>query len=182
VEDTAKAMGSEHSAELIEADIRALDLGRRFDRVFIPFNGIYLMGPSTDFVVSLSRARAHLAAGGRLVFDAYCADDFHDVARGSDEEPEELVLSVEWDGRTWDVYESSRWFPKEQRADVRYRFVSDDSETRHLEIRHWYFLSRQLGPLLSRAGLVATALYGDFDGGPFDDRSDIQVVVAQAAG
>lgn len=54
---------------LRQADMRTLSLRRRFPLVIAPFNVILHLYERRDFERFFQRARAHLDAGGRLVFD-----------------------------------------------------------------------------------------------------------------
>jgi SAM-dependent methyltransferase len=59
------------AVEWIQADMRAFDLGRAFDSVFIPANSLLHLHAAEDLVSCLQSVRRHLAPGARLVFDVF---------------------------------------------------------------------------------------------------------------
>ncbi|MCA9636138.1 MAG: Smr/MutS family protein [Myxococcales bacterium] len=70
------------SLRLIAGDMRTLALGRAFDRVLIPYSGIFCLADEAEVIAALSRAREHLAPGGEVIFDAYQVDAVHDELAG----------------------------------------------------------------------------------------------------
>ena len=54
-------------------DMRTLDLGRRFDRVLIPYSGLFCLGEPAGLRACLAVAAAHLAPDGLFAVDAYAA-------------------------------------------------------------------------------------------------------------
>lgn len=63
--------GTAGSLTLIEGDITALDLRRRFELVILGLNSLPLIGDREAQTTALRVAAAHLAADGRLVIDTY---------------------------------------------------------------------------------------------------------------
>jgi len=167
-------------ASLVEADFRELELGRRYDRILCPFNGLYCLTREADLLETLRRVRAHLRPEGLFVFDVYDADDFHtDAPAGGDDVPE-LVTTVDALGTTWDVFEASLWDRSAQRIDAVYTHVPHDGRPRvSATIPQRYLLSGQIEPLLAEAGLTLLALHGDFDESPHGDQSRLLVGIAK---
>ena len=168
-------------AELLEADFRTFDLGRRFERILCPFNGLYCLTREEELVEALRRVREHLVPGGLFAFDLYDADDFHREAPATEDVPE-LVASVEALGTKWDVFEHSLWERSTQRIDAIYTHVPHDGRPRVMAtIAQRYLLSPQLEPLLAEAGLSLLALHGDFDEQPHDRSSRLLIGIATPA-
>ncbi|MBO6933816.1 MAG: class I SAM-dependent methyltransferase [Deltaproteobacteria bacterium] len=167
-------------AQLLEADFRELDLGRRFDRILCPFNGLYCLTSEADLIETLKRVREHLRPDGLFAFDVYDADDFHtDAPDGGDDMPE-LVATAEALGTTWDVFEASLWDRSEQRIDAVYTHVPHDGRPRvTANIPQRYLLSSQIEPLLAEAGLTLLALHGDFDEQEHDGQSRLMIGIAK---
>jgi SAM-dependent methyltransferase len=177
----ARACGA--TLELIEADMRTVDLGgRRFDRVIIPHGGIYCLLDEDALAATLRRAAALLDDRGLLVLDAWAADDFHVEAEPEDQDPSwlERVKTIEVEGAEWEVLERSTWDKPNQRLDVTYIHVRVGSEE-VIEglLRQRYVLAQQLCDLLERAGLDLVELAGDFEGRPYDEDSQVLVVTAR---
>ena len=61
-------------ASLILADMSAFSLEQRFDRVLIPYNGLYVLLSESAQRACLQRAFDHLVAGGELWLDLYQVD------------------------------------------------------------------------------------------------------------
>ncbi len=171
------------SVELIQADMCTLDLGRTFDRILIPYCGLYCLADEASLIAALGRAREHLAPGGELLFDAYYADPVH--AELLDEEapiddPPELVATLRWQAQDYEVHESSRWWPSEQVVEVTYEHRPvGGGEPVLAGVRHRYLLAEDLPRILAAAGLRLLALDGGFQGEPLDDESEM--LVARAA-
>ncbi len=181
----ARACGA--TVELIEADMRTTDLlarvgGRRFDRVIVPHGGIYCLLDEDALADTLRRAAGLLDDHGLLLVDAWAADDFHREAEPEDQDPSwlERVKTIEVDGAAYEVLERSTWDKPNQRLDVTYihvRVGGEEAIEGLLEQR--YVLADQLCELLARVGLDLVELAGDFEGGPYDEQSEVMVVTAR---
>jgi SAM-dependent methyltransferase len=180
-EGSLRALGAGGAAQLVAGDMRSFDLGRIFDRVIIPYNGIYCLLDEASVRACLQCARAHLAPEGLLVFDGYAGDAFHDdpdATPGWDAlEPVARVTAL---GATWEVHEQSRWDRAGQRIDARYVHVPvDGGDAVEAVIPQRYLLSGQVPNVLAEAGLRLVALQGGFDQSAFDpEQSGMLIAVA----
>lgn len=169
---------------IVEGDMRTFSLEGRFDRIFVPFTGLYCLLSDEDLGACLERVRDHLTDAGLLVFDAYAADAFHRDARPEDYPDDRLeeVARLERDGEVWTVFERSAWDRDAQRMDATYVYVDGVGQTRaEIEVGHRYLLADQVEPALRRAGLEERARHGDFSGAPFGAMSGSMIVVAARA-
>lgn len=164
------------------ADMTDFCLPERFDRVIIPYNGLFCLLSERAVDACLRRIRCHLAPGGRLVFDVYrvfTPDPDPEAAPEDDPDP---VVTLS-DGDVWiEVFERSDWDQPSQRIDAwyRYRFVGADAPgDQEYCIPQRYLFPEQIAARLQAAGLATTARYGDFDRSPFADDSETLVVVAE---
>lgn len=166
-------------------DMRRFSLPEeRFERIIIPYNGLYCLADESEQVACLSAAARHLDHGGEVIFDAYAIDAFHAEAdpRAPLEDDGEPVATVRWQDRTWDVHEHTDWDRDAQRLTARYAYrARDGSATRSEVIHHRYLLTGQLSELCARAGLRLVSAHGDFQGAPLDGESEHMVVVATRA-
>lgn len=178
-----RALGADGPASLLAGDMRSFSLGRTFDRILIPYNGLYCLTTDADQLRCLEQVRAHLVPTGLLVFDGYNADPFHEEGAdgGNDEDELGMVARARAEGRQWRVYEQSRWEPRAQRITARYVHVPEDGGSPvEATIVQRYLLSWQVGPLLARAGLSLVALQGGFDQSAHDpDESDLLIGIAR---
>lgn len=168
---------------LVHGDMRDFALAERFDRVFIPFSGVYCLTSEAELVACLQRVRAHLTPGGKLVFDAYVIDGFHAEADPDDEQDDgEAVTSVAWRGVTYDVFESTVWDRPSQRLDVTYRYQPRGAGSPLFgSIRHRYMLTTQVEGICARAGLRLLDAHRDLDGATLTPDSDHMVCLAAPA-
>lgn len=169
---------------LLRADMRDFSLAHRFQWIVIPYNGLYGLDTEAQQLACLRTAAAHLAPGGRLVFDAYVIDNFHATANPQacapdDDEP---VTTVRWRDTDYDVFETSHWEREAQRFQVHYRYVSRDGGPSYEDrIAHRYLLTEQVPGLCAAAGLRVAALFGGFADEPLTPLSEHQVCVAEMA-
>ncbi len=175
-----KSLPAGGRVRLVCADMTAFTLEGTFQRILIPYNGLYCLPDRDAQVRCLAAAARHLAPDGLVVFDAYAVDDFHrnaDPAHTADDG--EPVVSVGWRGATWDVFEDSDWERQAQRLRVRYRYLRRDGGA-GLEdtIVHRYLLTGQVRALCADAGLRAVQASGDFNGSPLSGDSEHLVCVA----
>jgi len=180
----ARAARAGVSVELVDTDMAHFDLGARFDRIIVPFTGIYCLLTPRRLASCLRSVRKHLAPGGLFAFDAYAADEFHERMRPSDypDDRLELVVEIEHEGEPLEVLEKSSWDRRKQRMDATYLYVTKDGDIRHEEvIGHRYLRRAQVEPLLARAGLELVSVHGNFEGGPYDPSGGSLVVIARAA-
>ncbi len=170
--------------ELTRGDMRDFSLGRVFDRILIPYNGLYCLGGVPGALRCLEAARTHLTAQGELWLDVYSADAFHaeapeDDALGPDEDDApvaELVL----DGNRLRAWERSTWRRDEQCLDVRYELRNEAGElVASPSLQHHYLLAAEVVLLLDEAGFEITNVGGGFSGEPFDDDSEFFVLGAR---
>ncbi|MEM6295975.1 MAG: class I SAM-dependent methyltransferase [Myxococcota bacterium] len=168
---------------LHRADMRAFDLGRTFDRIVLPFSGLYCLLGDADVARCLACVRDHLTPDGALLLDAYAADEFHPHA-----EPEDVGVK-DWnelghvlvDGAPYAVYEQSRWDPEDQRIDVTYRYAPMDGSPTTVDgvIEQRYLLRHQLEAHLRDAGLPTVQMWGGFGGEPWSAEGEHWVARAR---
>lgn len=163
------------------ADMRTFELNQRFERIVLPFSGVYCLLNHDDLAACLDRVHAHLEPGGLFLLDAYRAEDFHSHAEPDDvgdrdwtELGQVLVGEV-----PWAVFESSRWNPDEQRIDVTYRHVSPEGRIVNGIIEQRYLLVRQLQAHLREAGFNAIEVWGGFEDQALDEDSEHWVAAAR---
>ncbi len=168
------------SVTLLQGDMRRFDLDERFERVLIPYSAFYCLLTKADALSCLRSARQKLCPGGLLVLDAYAADGFH-RAGGPEAEEVDRLFSLELRGRSYDVFERSRWQRRRQLLEIVYVYV-DRKSGRRIEaaLPQRYWLAAQVGPLLAQAGLELVSLAGDFRGRRYSPASsELMVVTAR---
>lgn len=150
--------------ELRTGDMRTLDLGRTFDRVLIPFGGLYCVLDDAQLDATLAAAVAHLEPDGVLAFDVYSADEFHEESEPDDipDDAHAPLCRVTVDGTDYEVLERSTWDKDNQRIDASYLYIDEQGHVVEGVIEQRYLLRPQLDAALARAGLVLEQLAAGF--------------------
>lgn len=174
--------GQQRRVRLVRGDMQSFDLGQEFERIVLPYNGLYCLRSQKALFTCLRSVRAHLAPRGEFLFDVWAADRFHRDSDSTGYRDDELpILNICRGKRSWDVFETSRLRKRQQRLDVLYTYVPLGSGApASIEIQQRYAPSIELFELLARAGLEVRASYGGFTGQRFLARSEQLVVRAQA--
>ncbi len=183
-EATLDALPEDHRAsiDLVEDQMQSVTLGDTFDRVLIPFGGLWCMLDDATLDATLSNAVRHLAPDGVVAFDVYRADEFHRDAEPDDvpEDAHTPLTRVEVDGVAYEVLERSTWDKAQQRIDVSYLYVDESGHMVEGTIAQRYLLEPQLRDALRRAGLRVTGLRGSFDDEPTDDAHEDELMIVEA--
>lgn len=165
-EETLRDLDPEHrrGIELIEGAMESISLGERFDRVLVPFGGLWCLLDDAALHATLRTIVDHLAPGGRVAFDGYRADEFHHEAEPDDvpEDAHTPLTRVEVDGVAYEVLERSTWDKPRQRIDVSYLYVDEAGRGVEGTIAQRYLLEPQLRAALERVGLTIVRLDGGF--------------------
>ncbi|MEM8606962.1 MAG: class I SAM-dependent methyltransferase [Myxococcota bacterium] len=168
------------SVTLHQSDMTTFDVGVGFDRVLIPFNGIYCLPDIESVRRTFVQAAKALAPGGLLVFDGYAGDPVHDdedFEEGFDEEGE--VATVHVRGKECQVFERSHYERAAQRFTVDYRYVANDGEEFLATIRHRYLRLSEALTAVEDAGLEPLVVHGGFDQSVYEGDSDLMILTAQ---
>ena len=165
-----------------EGDMRDFDLGRRFPRILLPYNGLYALGSAESVSRCFEAVARHLEPSGYFVFDVWNATPFHAAASSGEELGEDesgSVASLTFRGARYEVFEATTLDLDAQRITARYRYVSsrDSHET---EVESSYLLAPEIEALLAGAGLELFVRHGDFDQSAGDDDSDFLIATCRA--
>lgn len=165
---------------LKSGDMTTFKTAEKFDRVLIPFNGLYCLGSDEEVVSCFRTAKSHLAENGRLLFDVYQVDpeDEPDAGDGAGEPVEYLTTLLDGE-REIDVRERDVWDPRSSTVEVTYLFTfRDEQPPRQVRqtILHRYMARDSLLGLLEEAGFRVTARFGGF-GGERPGEGSIHLVV-----
>lgn len=176
---SGQAGAARFDAEL--CDMRSFELGRKFDRILIPYSGLFCLLDAAGVQACLTRCREHLTPEGRLLFDVYESDSFHDTCEPDDFDETEREPVVElMDGAVrMAVFEHSSWDKPVQRLDITYEYFDAHRKLVHTSVvRQRYWLLRQFAPTLAEAGFELESLRGGFASEP--PGPDAAVIVAAA--
>lgn len=158
--------------EIVEADMREFDLGRRVPLITMPFRGFQHLLTVEDQRRALAALRRHLASGGRLVFDVF--------------NPSIPMLGGEWwlvnplveppfttpDGRrvVRRLWITGRdYIEQVQEIEIEHEVAHPDGrvERTAARTRLRYSFRYEVEHLLVREGFEVEALYADFERRPY---------------
>lgn len=168
-------------ARLVEADMRAFDLGSTFALVTIPFRPFQHLITVDEQLACLDTVRRHLAPGGTLIVDVF--------------NPLLDLIAQPITGE--DVAEGSEFAtPDGRRVSRTFRRVGHDqaNQVQQLELIYYvthpdgrqervvhafgmrYFFRFEVEHLLARAGFDVQHLYADFDRSPFGSKGPSELI------
>lgn len=167
------------------ADMRDFDLGEIFDLAICAYGTFQHLQSVEEQRSCLRSVARHLAPGGLFVLAVRPVTS----VRWDDLDP---ALELQWvhrDAGTGEWF--ARWTLSERRPATqtvrRVHFVdrvAADGTVRRTVVEHVlrYTGRYELEALIEGAGLEVDALYGDYDLAPYDDASDLLIVVARKPG
>ena len=165
--------GLRSQSRFVSGDMRDFDLAQRFDRIILPYNGLYCLLNRKDILRCFTCVKRHLAPGGEFIFDVWAADRFNrdmqlSVRSGNHRDDIDPIVSFAHHSQVWDVFEKSRLRTRVQRLDVTYTYIPRGRGTRvTILIEQRYAPSTELRELVELAGLRVKSMHGDFSGGRF---------------
>ncbi len=168
--------------KLVQGDMRTFQIDRQFDRIILPFNGLFCLLHDNETLACFQQVHQHLKPGGSFLFDVYTVDE-EELAL-VDQEAWEPLTEIHETHRTIEIFERRQWQPETQRVDASYRYrIHEGSEVREeiYTIPQRYLTYSQCRQLLYQARLQITQRYSDFRCSPWEADSYHMLVWAQAA-
>lgn len=166
---------------LVQGDMRAFDLGRRFPLISCPFNAFMHMYETADARRALACVKKHLEPGGLFLMDVLMADLDYLNRPSFKRYPGVRFRHPTY--RTHYTYsEQSAWDPVRQINQMWFYYTRYDPEGAGpaefcLQLSHRYFFPAELELLLEVCGLAIVARFGDFEEGPLTRDSESQVLM-----
>jgi SAM-dependent methyltransferase len=164
-------------------DARSFQLGAMYDLVIAPFRIVQHLTTIDDQLRLLDAVAAHLAPGGRFLFDVF-NPHFAKLAAASGEEQEDTPELALPDGRTLRRtfrVTRVRWVEQVSEVELIYYVSAAPGAAAHRYVQsfdmRWY-VRAELVHLLARAGFRVEEIHGNFDYSPLTDDSPEQVVRA----
>ena len=169
------------AVEWVQGDMRDFDLGRTFDLVLIAANSLLHLHEAADLLSCFRSVRAHLAPGGRFIFDVFNPNvrflaDADGVRRTRD-----ALSFVDPDRGNVTVDVAETYDAAAQVTRGTWHFSSDvepDFVVAPLELRSIF--PQELPLLLSLGGLQLVERFGDWSGRPFTGDAAIQLCVSES--
>ncbi len=164
----------------VEADIRAFMLDEKFDVIFLPNNSLGHLHTLSDIQGCLVSTKRHLNAKGRFVVHMF-NPSLALLTRPSNEEYPIAEYDAP-DGHGNVTVTQTAWYDAAtqiSRAVWRYRRNGVLLSERELDMR--IFFPQELDALLTLAGFVIEAKYGDSNGVPFTSQASQQLIVCKSS-
>jgi SAM-dependent methyltransferase len=161
-------------------DMRAVALAAAFPLVIAPFNAFLHLYERSDVERFLERVRAHLAPGGRFVFD-FSLPQPRDLARDPDRPIGAPRLRHPTTGELLRSTERFEYDPIRQLLLIETRFTPESGEPWSVPLAHRQFFPREMEALLHYNGFSDITFSSDFSDAPPDAYTDSIVVSAGVA-
>ena len=164
----------------IQADIRTLDLQKKYDLIFIPFNSIHHLYENEDLFKVLHVVKNHLKDGGLFLLDCF-NPNIRYIVEG-EKEQQEIATYTTGDGREVSIKQTMRYENKTQinRIEWHYFINGEFNSIQNLDMR--MFFPQELDSYLEWNGFSIIHKYGGFEEEIFNDDSEKQVFVCQCKG
>jgi SAM-dependent methyltransferase len=167
---------------VVEGDLRTFSVGGRFPLVLAAFNVVEHLYTRVELAAFLRRVRAHLAPGGRLLFDVQVPDPAW-LARDPDRRWSRTRFTHPRTRRPMVYSTNHDYDPVSQIAFIRLYYERADGRGRprvvHLSQRKYF--PAELEALVSSENLAVLERWGDFFGAPLDEHAESQVLLCGRA-
>ncbi len=166
----------------VRGDIRAFDLGRKFNFIFIPAQSLSHLHEREELEACFACVRRHLAEEGRFLIEL-----FNPSVKLLAREPEQhcAVGGGEYEdadgGGRVTVTAQARYDAATQVNHIRYFFRSEKGEVEVLSFEMRQFFPQEIDALLAYNRLRIEKKYGGYDGAAFSSASPKQLIVCQAS-
>ena len=178
----AKAAAAGVEIGFLRGDARRFRLGKKYKLVFMAFNSMQHLGKAEDLKGLFSSVAAHLAPGGRFIFDVFNPNPMCLVR-----DPEELLPVAYYEdpagGGKVLVNETYSYDKAAQISRLTWHYRSEKTGRilkKSLNLRCFY--PQELLALVQYNGFRVAARYGDFLRKPFTGDSMKQIVISAPLG
>lgn len=162
------------SAQVVQMDVRQLDLGDRFDLVILPFNSFGELTSLADQRATLTRIHAHLRPGGRFIVTLHNPHVRRQLLDGQ----LRLVGTFPQAGQpgtllVWAIatYDAATHLAKGCQFYEEYSDSGVLERKRMLDIEFSLLEREEFEALATAAGFAITGLYGNYDRSPFHEET-----------
>ena len=173
----AKAAAAGVNVEFKPGDARSFRLKKKFKLVFMAFNSLQHLGKAEDLRGLFSSVAAHLAPGGRFIFDVFNPDPLYLIR-----DTEELLPVAYYDdpagGGKVLVNETYSYDKAAQVSRLTWHYRSEKTgKTLKKSLNLRCFFPQELLALVQYNDFKVLSRYGDFLRKPFNGASRKQIVI-----
>lgn len=171
----AKALENDLEIDFIQADIRTLDLPKKYDLIFIPFNSIHHLYQNEDIFRAFNVVKNHLKENGLFLLDCYNPNIQYIV--DGEKEQKEIAKYVTNDGRKVSIKQKMHYENKSQVNRIEWHYYINDrfDSIQNLDMRLYF--PQELDSYLERNGFTIIHKFGNFKEEEFNNSSEKQIFV-----
>ncbi len=172
-----KAKNALLEIEFIEADVRTLDLPRKYDLIFIPFNSIHHLYKNQDLFDTLKVVNKQLTDDGFFIFDCY-NPNMHYIIE-AEKGKNKIAEYKTTDDRKVIIEQTMKYENKSQINRIEWHYFINDvfHSVQNLDMR--MFFPQELDTYLKWSGFTIIDKFGNFDEEKFEDHSQKQIFVCK---
>ncbi len=172
-----KAIKEGLQIEFIEADIRTLDLHKKYDLIFIPFNSIHHLYKNEDLFEALKSVKSHLKENGLFLLDCYNPNIQYIV--DGEKELKEIAEYIADDGRKVLIKQTMQYENKTQVNRIEWHYFINGKFDSIQELDMRMFFPQELDAYLKSNGFTILHKFGSFEEETFNNSSEKQIFVCQ---
>ena len=159
----------------ILADIRNLDLIKKYDLIFIPFNSIHHLYDNQDLFNTFKVVEKHLKDDGLFIFDCYNPNIQYitEAEKGKNKIAEYTTK----DGRKVMIEQTMKYESKTQINRIKWHYFINEAfhSVQNLDMRMYF--PQELDTYLKLSGFTIQHKFGNFEEAKFNDKSEKQIFV-----
>lgn len=173
----AKALEAGLTIDFIKADIRTLDLPKKYDLIFIPFNSIHHLYQNDDLFQVFNVVKSHLKENGLFLLDCY-NPNIQYIIEG-EKEQKEIAEYITKDGRKILIKQKMHYENKTQinRIEWHYFINNKFDSIQNLDMRLYF--PQELNSYLEHNGFKIIHKFGNFKEEEFNNSSEKQIFVCK---
>ena len=162
-------------AQILEGDIRNIDLDQQFQFIFIGFNSIFHLLKNEDVALFFSCVNSHLLDNGIFLIDAFVPHPIF-LYRAKQKY---YLMEFDWPtGKHCIVYETNHYDPDSQINHIHWYFnTTGENKTDEYQFDMHMIFPDTMDRLLTEAGFVIKEKYGNYDKIPLSPESHLQIYV-----
>lgn len=171
----SKAREEQLSIDFVQEDIRTLDLGKKFDFIFIPFNSIHHLYKNEDLFKVLKVVKKHLQENGLFLLDCF-NPNIRYIVHG-EKEKETMAEYTTDDGRKVMIKQTMCYENATQINRIKWHYYIDGvfHSIQDLDMR--MFFPQELDFYLECSGFNIVHKFGSFEENDFCNDSEKQIYV-----
>ena len=166
---------------IIQGDMRSFNLDMQFDRVFIAFNSFLHLLSDEDAMKSLRCIKDHLKSDGEFILDILLPNPEFLFRDRRDSKIPVMDFKDSKTGDLVEIFERCEYDNGSGICNLRweYHYKAHPKRSRVFEYQMRMYYPDTINRLLIDAGFTINDLFGDYDGGRFNEQSELQIYICK---